>query len=49
MPKYLWRATYATDGVQGLQKGGGTARHEAIERLVNGLGGRLENVLLCLR
>jgi uncharacterized protein with GYD domain len=43
MPKYLWKATYSPEGVQGVVKGGGgTARREAIEQLVSGLGGRLE-------
>ncbi len=42
MPKFLWRGSYTTDGVKGLMKEGGTARREAVEHLVQSLGGTLE-------
>ncbi|HEV3452449.1 MAG TPA: GYD domain-containing protein [Acidimicrobiia bacterium] len=42
MPKFLWQASYTSEGVQGVLKDGGTGRRAAIERLVQGLGGRLE-------
>ena len=42
MPKYLFQASHTVEGLQGLLKDGGTRRGEAIERLVNGMGGSLE-------
>ncbi len=42
MPKFLWQASYTSEGVQGVLKDGGTGRRAAIEKLVQGLGGRLE-------
>ena len=42
MPKFLWQASYTSEGVQGVIKDGGTGRRAAIEKLVQGLGGRLE-------
>jgi uncharacterized protein with GYD domain len=42
MPKFLWQASYTSEGVQGVLKEGGTGRRAAVEKLVQGLGGRLE-------
>jgi uncharacterized protein with GYD domain len=42
MAKFLWQASYTSEGVKGVLKGGGTARRTAIEKLVTGLGGKLE-------
>jgi uncharacterized protein with GYD domain len=42
MAKYLVQATYTAEGARGLLKSGGTARREAIERLLTSLGGKLE-------
>ena len=42
MPKYLFQASHSVEGLQGLLKDGGTRRREAIETLVNGMGGSLE-------
>jgi uncharacterized protein with GYD domain len=42
MPKYLIQATYSSEGVQGLLKGGGSARRAAVEAAVKSAGGRLE-------
>jgi uncharacterized protein with GYD domain len=42
VPKYLVTADYTTEGIQGLLAKGGTARREAVERLVTQLGGRIE-------
>jgi len=42
MPKYLWQASYTSDGVRGVLKDGGTSRRAAIQKLVESLGGRLE-------
>ena len=42
MPRYLFRGSYSREGAQGLLREGGTRRREAVERLVQSLGGRLE-------
>jgi uncharacterized protein with GYD domain len=43
MPKYLIAASYTADGVKGLLKAGGSARADAVRKMVEGLGGRLES------
>lgn len=42
MAKYLWQVSYSVDGVKGVLKEGGTGRIEAVEKLLAGLGGKLE-------
>jgi uncharacterized protein with GYD domain len=42
MSKYLFQASYTTEGAQGLLKEGGSSRSQSIARLVEGLGGSLE-------
>ena len=42
MTKFLIRASYTADGVKGLLKDGGTERKKAVEKMINGLGGKLE-------
>jgi uncharacterized protein with GYD domain len=42
MPKYLFIAKYAPEGVQGVIDKGGSARREAIAELAKSLGGSLE-------
>jgi uncharacterized protein with GYD domain len=42
MAKFLWQASYNSDGVKGVLKEGGTGRRAAIDKLVQGLGGKLE-------
>jgi uncharacterized protein with GYD domain len=41
MPKYLITATYATEGVRGVIRDGGTGRRRAIEKLFQEAGGQL--------
>jgi uncharacterized protein with GYD domain len=41
MPRYLVRANYTLEGLQGLLKEGGTGRKKAIETLASSLGGHL--------
>jgi uncharacterized protein with GYD domain len=43
MPRYLFVASYAPDGVKGLLSKGGSARRMAIEKTAADLGGRLES------
>ena len=42
MAKYLSQAKYTTEGLKGLLKDGGSARKEAIEKLLADVGGKLE-------
>jgi uncharacterized protein with GYD domain len=42
MPKFLIDASYTSEGVKGVQSGGGSARVEAVTKAVEGLGGKLE-------
>jgi uncharacterized protein with GYD domain len=42
MPKYLWQASYTAEGAKGLLKEGGSSRRRNLEKLVQGLGGRVE-------
>jgi uncharacterized protein with GYD domain len=43
MPKYLWQVTYSPSGAAGLQQEGGTARRDAITRMVESIGGTVES------
>ena len=43
MPKYLISASYSSDGVKGLLAEGGTKRRETIQKLVTGMGGKMES------
>jgi uncharacterized protein with GYD domain len=42
MPRFLARSSYSVDGLKSLLKEGGTSRRAAVEKLVEGLGGKLE-------
>jgi len=42
MPKYLCKANYVGEGLKGLIKEGGTTRRAVVEKIINGLGGKLE-------
>ena len=43
MPKYLIQANYTPEGLKGVIAKGGTARREAVEKLLADLGGTLES------
>jgi uncharacterized protein with GYD domain len=43
MSKYMIRASYSPEGIKGVMAKGGSARVEAIERLVTGVGGTMES------
>ena len=43
MPKYLVQASYTVDGVKGVQSAGGTARRDAVAKLAESVGGKLES------
>ena len=42
MARYLWQASYTSEGVKGVQSAGGSSRRDAIQQLVDSLGGKLE-------
>lgn len=42
MPKFMVKASYSADGARGLLKEGGTGRRAAVQKLVEGLGGKVE-------
>jgi uncharacterized protein with GYD domain len=42
MPKYLITGSYSSEGLHGLIREGGASRREAVNQLIQGLGGRLE-------
>ena len=42
MPKFLMNASYAAEGARGLLKEGGTSRRATVQKLIEGLGGKVE-------
>jgi uncharacterized protein with GYD domain len=42
VPKFLFKASYSVEGARGLMKEGGTGRRAAVQKVVEGLGGKLE-------
>ena len=42
MAKYLFEATYSSDGTKGLQKEGGSNRSAAVKQMIESLGGEME-------
>jgi uncharacterized protein with GYD domain len=44
MPRFLVQASYTAQGAAGLLKEGGTARRDAVRKLVEAAGGRLESM-----
>lgn len=43
MAKFLIEASYTPDGMKGVLAKGGTARREAVEKMLADVGGRLES------
>lgn len=43
MPKYMVKASYSPEGIKGVMAKGGTARVDAINKLVAGVGGSMES------
>ena len=43
MPKFLFQASYTSEGLKGVRSGGGSARREAITHMAESVGGRLES------
>jgi uncharacterized protein with GYD domain len=42
MTKFLIKGSYTPEGVKGLLKAGGTSRKQAVEKMINELGGKME-------
>ena len=42
MPKYLIEASYTLEGVKGIRSAGGSARRDAVAKVAESVGGRLE-------
>lgn len=42
MPKYLFEASYTSEGVKGVQTAGGNSRRDAVADLAKSVGGQLE-------
>ena len=43
MAKYLIKASYSVEGAKGLLEQGGSARREAVTKMIEGLGGTVES------
>ena len=43
MPKYLFEAAYTIEGVKGVQSAGGSARRDAVTKVAESVGGRMES------
>ncbi len=44
MPKYLFEGRYNVEGAKGVAREGGSGRREAIQKMFEGLGGKLESL-----
>lgn len=42
MPKFMVKASYGTEGIRGLIKEGGSGRRAAVQKLIEGAGGKVE-------
>ena len=42
MPKYMFQASYTSNGAKGIMKEGGTARRAQLSQILEKLGGRVE-------
>ncbi|WP_327099593.1 GYD domain-containing protein [Nocardia vinacea] len=48
MPRFLWEVTYTSAGASGLLAEGGSARRDAIIRMVESVGGTVESCYFAL-
>jgi uncharacterized protein with GYD domain len=44
MPKFLVKGSYTAQGTQGLAKVGGSSRVDAVKKMIEGAGGKLESL-----
>ena len=43
MARFLVKASYTVEGAKGIQSAGGTSRRDAVAKMAEGLGGKLES------
>ncbi len=43
MPKFLFEASYTSDGIKGVQSAGGSSRRDAVAQVAKSVGGQLES------
>ena len=43
MSKFLFEASYTTDGIKGVQSAGGSSRRDAVAKVAESVGGKLES------
>ena len=43
MSKFLFEASYTSDGIKGVQSAGGSSRRDAVAQVAESVGGRLES------
>jgi uncharacterized protein with GYD domain len=48
VPRYLWQVTYTPSGASGVIADGGTVRCDAIQRMVERVGGSVESCYFAL-
>jgi uncharacterized protein with GYD domain len=48
MAKYLIRGSYTADGTKGLIKEGGSGRKAAVQKALDGIGGKIESIYFAL-
>ncbi len=48
MPKFLVKGSYTPEGSKGLMKEGGSGRRAAVEKMLAGLGGKIESMYYAL-
>ena len=48
MPKYMVAASYTAEGLKGLQKDKASGRRSAVNKVVEGLGGKVEAMYFAL-
>jgi uncharacterized protein with GYD domain len=42
MPKFLFEASYTSEGIKGIRRAGGTSRRDVIAQMAEAAGGRLD-------
>ena len=47
MPKYLFEASYTSEGLHGVIKDTASGRKAAVQKMIKGLGGKLETFYYC--
>jgi uncharacterized protein with GYD domain len=48
VPRFMFKASYTIEGLRGIQSQGGTARREAVAKVTESVGGRLEGFYFAL-